>query len=108
MPKDNRLDEILRLLTSSSQQALAEQLQVLIDGVNDLRVSFDHSMEFFESRLHSIDCKQGQTMEKVERLAATHANVKSSEVSDHDECSGGKVALLKSMFEPKPLTKIEK
>ena len=44
MPKDNRLDEILRLLTSSSQQALVEQLQALIDGVSDLRVSFDHSM----------------------------------------------------------------
>ena len=79
-----KIDEIIGLLNVSSQRSdhLDSRIVAIETSLCEMRVAFDHSMQFFESRLSSIDTKLD--LHTVPKLHA-----------DGD----GKVAVLKTMFE---------
>ena len=95
MPKDDRLNDIIGLLNVSSQRfdRLDSRIVAIETSLCEMRVAFDHSMQFFESRLSSVDAKLDLPMVPKDKLQAD---------GDH-----GKVAVLKTMFE-KTSKKIEK
>ena len=59
MPKDDRLNEILGLLHDNAKRLvlIEERLTEAESSGLDMRTAFDHSMQFFESRLGAIDMK---------------------------------------------------
>ena len=82
---EGKVDEIIGLLNASTLRIVAIETALC-----DMQVAFDHSMQFFESRLSSIDTKLDLPM-----APKLHPD------------GDGKVAVLKTMFE-KTSKKIEK
>ena len=59
IPKDDRLNDRLTMLQEHSQRydRLESKIGAIDCSLNEMRIAFDHSMQFFESRLCSIDLK---------------------------------------------------